>query len=434
MNLSAVAANASFDAEREQSRTRQLAFQALAFVASFALLVSRRPDVIFNAQFYAEDGARWYADAYHLGWRCLLLPETGYLQTVSRLIALISLLFPFTVVPLFMNFCALIVQILPVNLFLSDRFGSIPFHIRLIAVVLYLGLPNSVETHANTTNIPWHLALLACLVLFAAAPTSRNWKLFDFSVLVCISLDSPLGFVLVPLAAALMWKRRDNYSKWPLAILIPGTFLQLLVLVYSHSRMPVENGATLARLAGILGGQVFLSAVFGVHSLAQLYLFYSRQLLLNAELACLILGFTLMLCSFRYARFELRLFLLFSAAVLAMALLKPISGPDRSFPQWEYLQIPGRSSRYYFFPILAFYAALLSLAGARVSHPVKFVRYVAIAVLIVVPVGIYRDWRHPRFVDLHFASFAADFERAAPGTRITIPINPVGWEMQLVKH
>ena len=131
---------------------------------------------------------------------------------------------------------------------------------------------------------------------------------------------------------------------------------------------------------------------------------------------------------------KLRLFLLFSAAVLAMALLKPISGPDRSFPQWEYLQIPGRSSRYYFFPILAFYAALLSLASARVSHPVKFVRYAAIAVLMVVPVGIYRDWRHPRFVDLHFASFAADFERAAPGTRITIPINPVGWEMQLVKH
>jgi len=38
------------------------------------------------------------------------------------------------------------------------------------------------------------------------------------------------------------------------------------------------------------------------------------------------------------------------------------------------------------------------------------------------------------FSDLHFQSYAARFERTAVGNRVTIPINPIGWEMQLVKH
>ena len=38
------------------------------------------------------------------------------------------------------------------------------------------------------------------------------------------------------------------------------------------------------------------------------------------------------------------------------------------------------------------------------------------------------------FSDLHFRSDAATFERTAVGDRVTIPINPIGWEMQLVKH
>src|SRR5215471_18317055 len=97
----------------------RLVFQAALFLLCFLLLYSRRPDAIVNAQFYAEDGARWYRDAYQLGWRCLLIPETGYLQTVSRLIGLFVQIFPFAWAPLVMNVCALFFQILPVNLFLS---------------------------------------------------------------------------------------------------------------------------------------------------------------------------------------------------------------------------------------------------------------------------------------------------------------------------
>src|SRR5262249_32543509 len=114
-----------------------LVFHATLFLVCLLLLYSRRPDAILNAQFYAEDGARWYRDAYQVGWRCLLIPETGYLQTVSRLIALFALLFPFALAPLVMNLCALAIQVLPVNLFLSRRFDGIPLFMRVMGSLLY---------------------------------------------------------------------------------------------------------------------------------------------------------------------------------------------------------------------------------------------------------------------------------------------------------
>src|SRR5215467_5917128 len=74
-------------------------FHLAIFFACLLMLYSRRPDVLGNAQFYAEDGERWYRGAYEFGWRCLLIPEVGYLQTVSRLVAMLALLFPFSVAP-----------------------------------------------------------------------------------------------------------------------------------------------------------------------------------------------------------------------------------------------------------------------------------------------------------------------------------------------
>src|SRR5262249_12109883 len=88
--------------------------------------------IVLNPQFFAEDGARWYVDAYSLGLRSLLLPESGYLHTLTRLIALLTIVLPFSFAPLVMNLCALMLQVLPVNLFLS-RFTSISFHVRVLA-------------------------------------------------------------------------------------------------------------------------------------------------------------------------------------------------------------------------------------------------------------------------------------------------------------
>src|SRR5215469_6193434 len=262
-----------------------LPIQAGVFIVSFAILFSRRPDAILNAQFYAEDGARWFADAYHLGWRCLLLPDSGYLQTASRLIGLLSLLFPFAVAPLVMNLCALAIQILPVNLFLSSRFAGIPLPMRLLSSLLYLALPNSFEVHANTTNVQWHLALAALLVLLASAETGRGARALDLALLGFSVLDGAAGMLLVPVAAFLFWKRREARLKAGLLVLASGAALQTAFLLFSNSRRPAPNGASLTRLVGIVGGQVFLSSTLGVRTFIKLFFGHSSYLLLLQSMA-----------------------------------------------------------------------------------------------------------------------------------------------------
>jgi len=414
----------------------RLVFQAALFLLCFLLLYSRRPDAVLNAQFYAEDGARWYRDAYQLGWRCLLVPETGYLQTASRLVALFALLFPFAVAPLVMNLGALAIQILPVNLFLSRRFDDIPLPVRLAGSLLYLGVPNSLEIHANTTNIQWHLGLVCLLMVLGRPPQGKFLEAVDVCALALLAFDSPLGFLLAPVAAILWWRERGRAHAVHLAAVLPGAAVQALVLLFSqaHGRESTTVGASAARLAGILGGQIFFSGVAGVRTLGSIFLSGDRTALFRVEVLALIVGIAIVLASLGSAPYRVKLFLLFAAGVLVLALSRPIAGPDLSFPQWEYLQLPGRSSRYYFFPILAFYAALFSLAFAGKAGAGRFFRYVAVAVLVVLPTGVWRDWNYPRYPDLHFAEYAREFERAKPGTSFTIPIVPIGWQMQIQKR
>ena len=201
--------------------SRSPIFHLLVVVAGFLIIFSRRPDAILNAQFWAEDGQRWYADAYQFGIRCLLIPDElgGYFHSVSRLSALTALIFPFSMAPLVMNLFAIAIQILPASIFLSSRFSNIALWKRLVAAFVYFALPNTYEVNANTTTIQWHLGLLACMVLLA--PSARNWKwqVFDGVVLVLISLDSPVGVVLLPVAAVVWWMRRSRGSAISLAML-----------------------------------------------------------------------------------------------------------------------------------------------------------------------------------------------------------------------
>src|SRR6266481_2564662 len=332
----------SADIAGEVSRRNKIAFQAAVFLASFLVLFSHRPDAILNPQFYAEDGARFYADAYEFGWRCLLMPYGGYLSTLLRLIGLLTQLVPLGLAPLLMNLCAIAIQILPVNLFLSARFRAIPYNLRVLGSLLYLALPNAFEIHANTTNIQWHLALLALLVLLSQAEGARAWRYFDYAVLSFALVDGPLGILLIPVAAVLLWLRRDKRTVVSLGVMIPFAVLQLLFILFSNSRSPAPNGASLERLVGIVGGQIFLSSVLGVRTFAYVFLFGDRRLLFSLETAGMIAGLMLVAYGFRFSPLELRLFILFCADALILALSRPIGGPDASFPQWEYLQIPGR--------------------------------------------------------------------------------------------
>jgi hypothetical protein len=406
-------------------------FHPIVFLTVFLLIFSRRPDAVMNAQFFAEDGQRWFADAYQMGLRCLLIPDQagGYLHTVPRFAALLSLLFPFSRAPLVMNLCAILVQILPVTIFVSSRFSAIPLWKRLVLSFVYLGLPNTYGTNANVTNLQWHLGLLACLVLLAEPAQYLRWQIFDGMVLVLISVESPIGLLLVPFAAVLWRLCRDRWTMVLLALLLPGAVIQAGVVLMSHARQTAPNGANVHRLISILGRQVFLAPLVGKNTVLHFALRYSERSCFVLEVSATTVGLAILLYALRYAPAGVKLFVVFSFCILALSLTRPLAGtPDQ--PQWEWLRFPGTSNRYFFFPILAFLTALLWIADSA-RH--RAMRFCSVGLLLCVCVGIRRDWRYPAFQDMHFREYASQFQTAPTGTKMVIPINPTPWTMKLRK-
>lgn len=420
---------------------RAVRLHLVLFATAFLIVYTRRPDAVLHAQFYAEDGTFFFRDAYHFGLRSLLLTCGGYFHAVPRLTALFAQLFPLAWAPLILNLAAITVQILPLNIFLSSRFSDIAFQVRLFASFIYLALPNSFEIHANITNVQWHLALLACLLLLAHPARTRAWQLFDATTIFLTSLSSPMGILLVPVAAFVWWKRRNNWAATSFALLSPGAAIQIVsVLLHWHARQaPHSNilgqtvinggadGASFHSFAAIMGRQVFLSTLLGLNT--QNWLLHLHYVSI-VETISTALGLGVFAYVLRYAPVELKLFILFASAVLALGLVNPLAGPP-DHPQWYWLCLPGCGNRYYFLPMLAFLASLFWIASLKPSA--RAFRYFAIALLLLLPVGIYRDWRYPPFENFRFAEFAKQFERVPSGTKFIIPINPE-WLMELTKH
>jgi hypothetical protein len=427
------ATNARQDAPRAFLNTASIRFHVVIFLIAFSIIVSRRPDALFHAQFYAEDGSQFYAAAYQFGLRSIAIAYGGYLHALPRLAALLAQLVPFALAPLVMNLVGMTFQVLPVNVFLSSRFPNIPFSIRLLGSFIYLALPNSAEINATVTNVQSHLALLCCLLLLARPAVSKAGRIFDATLLLLTSLSSPMSFLLLPFAAFLWWKKvwwnkRSRASLTAFALLTPGTIIEAFILLLNwHSRHLSHNGASLARFVAIVGRQVFISALLGLKTQRQMVHWHGLQWI---EWIATLLGLAVLLYTLRYASAELRIFLLFAVGVLALALISPGAGvPDR--PQWDWLCLPGIGNRYYFFPMLAFLSSLIWMACHKPLP--RALRNVSFALLLLLPIGIWRDWKYPRFVNYHFQQYAAEFERAPSGAEVTIPINPE-WSMKLTKR
>ena len=95
----------------------------LVTIAAAVVVVLRAPDRFTNAQFYAEDGRFWFADAYTRGASASLLrSHTGDFQLVSRFAPIIAAPFGPGPEPLIFNLFGLVIQIGPAVFFVTRRF------------------------------------------------------------------------------------------------------------------------------------------------------------------------------------------------------------------------------------------------------------------------------------------------------------------------
>jgi hypothetical protein len=394
-----------------------------------SIVIARRPDAVSHAQFYTEDGKVWFSDAYNLGWgTALFRAYHGCFEFLPRLGAALSLLVPFAVAPLVLNLIAIALQAIPVLILLSPRssaWGRLRFRIFLAA--MYLALPNCGEINAGIACSMWVLALIAFLLLVASQPRNVGVRLLDLSLLLLCGLTGPFCILLLPIALFLLWTRRSHWQ-WAAVVVLSITCLVqawALLIRDPAGRDHVALGASPSWFIRILGGQVYLGTLLGGN---QISLRPGQSFLIF--LACVAIGGTVIIAiCLAKSNVEMKLFLLFSAAILAVSLLSPKAQPPGGMSVWNLLAAAPQS-HYWFFPTLAFAWSLVWCLNSRI----QLLQIAAAALLLLMFVGFFRDWRYHAFDDLQFANHAKRLAAAPQGAVILIPINPPGWRMELIKR
>jgi hypothetical protein len=410
--------------------------QISVFLFSCAVLIARKPDAVFHAQFYGEDGHVWFADAYNLGWGPALFHTwAGYFQTFPRIAAAFALLVPFALVPLFFNLIAIMVQAIPISLLLSSRsasWGSLKFRAMLAGI--YLVLPNSEELSSGITESLWFLALCAFLVLVASRPKGAPGWLFDLLILLLCGLTGPFCIFLLPIAFFLVWRSRDR-RHWILAeVLTALSLMQAWALIhlgssgdaFDHRMTGLKAmGPTPALFARILASQIYLGTLIGGNGLGT----NSGRVSLIVFTCIAIAGTALVVFCFMKSSIEMKLFLAFAAMPFAASLMSSTGHPPPGVSVWSLFTAAG-GIRYWFFPTLAF-AWVIEWCFQNRAGALKTV---SVVLLCAMCIGVVRDWKHPAFKDVQFAEHAKRFDAAQVGSTVTIPENPDGWTARLIKH
>jgi hypothetical protein len=400
---------------------RPALFFFCAVVATGALLVLRRPDAVFHAQFWAEDGVVWYSDAYNHGaLKALLFVRDGYLQLFPRLVAAAAQWLPLLYAPLLFNIVALVTEALPPLFLVSSRMRNLdPPWLRCLLALLYLLVPNSSEVHANITNSQSQLIVLACLVLIAEAPRSVWGRIFDVFVLLLCGLTTATVFPLLAVAVArdllpLLHYRGKKFSisppekRWGLvqtSLLAVAAFVQGLTLLTAGSaRLHSSLGVTVDKFVRIVAGQIVLPVFLGGNRLYQI----SHDPVTVTFIALMITAVTGLV--YLYALVDgtpqLKCFILLAGLVLAAALTFPNVQPVAH--QWDLFLWPGAAPRYWYIPKLAVIATLIWLLGRQ--RPVT-IRLAAGVLTCTMLVALVTHWPYRPFDNFQFGSYVRTFEQ-----------------------
>lgn len=414
-----------------RSSARQFAAPLGLYLLFVALLILRRPDCITHSQFWAEDGARFFPQAFERPlWVNLFSYAYGYFDFLLRFMHQTAALFPLEQAPRFLAVCAIVIQA-AVPIFIVSRrteawLGAFP--VRFVAALLYCAMPNSFEVHGIALHSRVHLAVLASLIVVSRPSVTWPGKIFDKVTLVLSALSGPFVFVLAPVAFWRYAQARFPARKHNAAILLAALLVTLFAVFSSGSpRFNLELGVSVQNFARILGGQLMTSFFLGQGTYALMLgkPWFDAAVWTNLTVLVLLLAFLL-----RESGAEIRCLLLIGFGLLAIALISPLAAVDRS--QWLALwSVPGCGQRYYL-PVMAM--LFLALA-ALVGHSQKrWPRLLGICLLLLIAgMGARVDFVLPPFTDFHFRTYAEYYAALPPAASLTIPINPPGWEMQLRK-
>lgn len=421
----------------ESIKLNRFIYFSAIFIICFLVFVLRRPDIITNAQFWAEDGTVWYSQANLMGpIQSLILPRQGYYQSISKLVASMSLLIPIYYAPLFYNIISISLRCFVVMFLLSKRMNMYNLPSRFMIAAFVLLMPHLEEVHANITNAQWYLSMLLFMVLIANKPESIYGKIHDVAVLIVAGLSGPFIVFMAPLLALKLIsnasgdtivRKTFNAVKgidWFSVIFVVVVLIQTMsiVLSYDDTRVHTELGATLQLLINIFSSRVFAGFALSDSSV---YALWHMNTLNNiiAAISIPIIVFTLYRANWRTWAI-----VFYPFVMVSFALARPMISTE--IPQWHGLEYPGTGQRYFLITGV-FWFSILLLAASKSIKPVKIAAYAAL-IAVIIKVAIF-DFHMLPLPDANWSSQVEKYHNAKTGDVVTMSINPPGWTMEVVK-
>jgi hypothetical protein len=397
------------------------AYLALAMVLAVAIVFAHRVDAFTNPQFYAEDGSRWFSDAYNVGAiRALGLSWAGYLQVISRIGPLVAAPFGIANQPLIDNICGVAVQVAPVFYFLSRRFDTVvpALWVRIALCAMYLLLPVA-ELNVSITGAPFHLMILATLVLLAPEPKRWYWKAFDIVAVLLCGFSGPFVYILFPVALIWYAVLRRRFTLILSAVLAIALIAQLFASLHS-TRVALELGASVQNLVLIVCNRIIFAGLFAEPARRHVYIGGQPSGPLIAGAVCA-LAIVVVVYAALKAPWELKMFALVSLGIVAAALLSPLALPGTS--QWEALAMTESGGRYFLMACMAWLAILVWAAS---TLPRVWMRRTVWAGVALAFISGLPSWGYMPFINDHWPQEARTIVTAAPGTKLLLPIPPGG--------
>jgi hypothetical protein len=198
------------DLERDpNSRKWVMRYLVLSIVIAL-VMISRKHDSIFNAQFWAEDGQIYFSEQLTLGfWSALGKLWLGFPYLVIRLVAACGGVVSLAVVPLLYNASAIAISALAMATFSLPGFRHLVSSdaLRAAFCLAVVSSPAVEEVLATPTNLSWWLGLWLVLVSVMRAPRSPT-------LVIGWCLGGVLAIFTAPAAplAAPLWALRVVYG------------------------------------------------------------------------------------------------------------------------------------------------------------------------------------------------------------------------------
>jgi hypothetical protein len=397
-------------------------------LAAIAIVIAHRVDAFTTPQFYAEDGAQWFSSAYTFGpLQALGISHAGYLQVLSRLGPVIAAPFGIANQPLIYNICGLLIQVAPVLFFLSSRYDTVvpSLAVRLALSAVYLLLP-AAELNVTITNAPFHLVILATLVIVAPEPKRWYWRAFDMTVVVLCGFTGPFVYILLPVTLLCFLIRRRRFTLILAALLA----IALVAQLYASRAAPRQGGghlgASLENFVLILCDRIFLSGVFAEPGHRHVYVAGRPFGVLIATVVC-VLAIPIIVLVARRAPSELKLFGLVATGIVVAGLLSPLISVNGN--DWHIMATSDSAARYFFMARVAWVA---SLVWAATRLPRVWMTRTAWAAAAIAFASGFPVWGYTPFVNDHWPQEARTIETSAPGTKLMLPVPPGnGWAIDI---